>query len=582
MRGLALGAGPAHYAVMDERMGRKAWQERYAHPCAWEQEFPPLAMTEMFANSVNAHGNRPLVDFMGRRYSYNEIAHDARRFAAGLQSIGLERGDRVGLYLPNVPHYLTAYFGILMAGMTVVNFSPLYTAAELERQVADSGTRLLVTLDVPALLPVATEVLRDSSLERLVVARLARMLPFAKGLAMRILRRGDLSTVPNAPNVIDWSDFLLDDEPEPVEIDPLNDIALLQYSGGTTGVPKGAMITHQNLTANARQIVAIDPHRGERDMIVGVLPLFHVFANASVLDRTVLNGGCIAMLPRFNAAQTLDTISRTQATALPGVPTMYQALLDHPAMARTDFSSLRICISGGAPLAEPLRAQFEQASGARLAEGYGLTETSGVVSTNPFGAAGRAGTIGHPLPATDLLLLDKENPARVAIEGEVGELAVRGPQVMAGYWNRPDAAASVFARIDGQTWLRTGDIAKIDEDGFISIVDRIKDMIAVGGFKVFPSQVEAVLLEHPAVRQALVIGVPEAYHGEVPRAYATLKPGTNAATEELTEWLNERLGKHERVDRVIVRDSLPMTLVGKPDRKALRAEVEGEAATRAA
>jgi len=558
---------------MEERIGPKAWRQSYAHCCSWDQEFPPLAMTELFARSVAAHGSSPLIDFYGRVYSYADVMAEARQFAGGLQQQGIGKGDRVGLYLPNVPIFLSAYFGALMVGATVVNFSPLYTAEELEAQVADSGTRLMVTLDVTALLPTACEVLRDSGLERLIVGRLPAMLPFWMGLGMRLFKRGDLSPIPREDDIIEWRDFLGPPIHEAVDIDPLTDLALLQYTGGTTGTPKGAMLSHQNLTANARQIQAVDPYRDERDVIIGVLPFFHVFANAAVVNRTVLNGGCIAMLPRFGTRQTLKTIERVRATSMPGVPTMYQAMLDNPRVFKTDFSSLRTCISGGAPLPGPLKQQFEEVSGARLSEGYGLTETSGVVSTNPFDGSGRTGTIGQPLPETDLRLLDRDDPSRDALPGEPGELAISGPQVMQGYWQRPDAAANAFVERDGKKWLRTGDVAKIGEDGFVSIVDRSKDMIAVGGFKVYPSQVEAVLVEHPAVKEALVIGVADQYLGEVPRAYVSLQPDSAASEEELRDWLNERMGKHERVDCIVIRDSLPKTMIGKLDRKALREEV---------
>jgi len=558
---------------MNERIGPGAWRERYAHPCIWDQEFVPLAMSELFSASVSSFGDRPLADFLGRTYSYDAIMAEARAFAAGLQALGFGKGDRVGLLLPNVPIYLSAYFGTLMAGGTIVNFSPLYTAEELEAQVVDSGTRLMVTLDVPALLPTALTVLADSPLERVVVGRLAKLLPFWQGLGLRLFRRSEISPVPRIAGVVEWGSFLGSSAPDLVPVDPLSDLAMLQYTGGTTGTPKGAMLTHQNLSANARQIEAVDPHKLERDVIVGVLPFFHVFAIATVINRTVLNGGCIAMLPRFHADQTLATLERVRATSMPGVPTMYQALLDHPAIAMTDFSSLQTCISGGAPLPLPAKQQFEKVTGARLIEGYGLTECSGVVTTNPFDGDDRTGTIGQPLPGTDLRLLDKDDPARDAPPGEPGELAICGPQVMKGYWNRPDAAARAFAERDGKRWLRTGDIATIGEDGYVRIVDRSKDMIAVGGFKVFPSQVEAVMVEHPAVKEALVIGVADAYHGEMPRAFVTLQPGASAGEEELRDWLNERMGKHERVDRVVIRESLPRTMVGKLDRKALREEV---------
>jgi long-chain acyl-CoA synthetase len=279
------------------------------------------------------------------------------------------------------------------------------------------------------------------------------------------------------------------------------------------------------------------------------------------------------LLPRFEAKQVLATIDRMKPTGLPGVPTMFQALMDQPDFARTDWSSLRVCISGGAPLPGPLCERFEQATGVRLIEGYGLTESAGVVSANPYRGTRKVGTIGQPIPATQVLLLDKGDPTQLAPDGEPGELAVRGPQVMRGYWNRPESHAAAFAEINGEAWLRTGDVATIDEDGFVTIVDRLKDMIAVGGFKVFPSQVEDVLLEHPAVKEALVIGVPEPYHGEMPRAYVTLNAGAAPDGEGLKAWLNARVGKHERVDSVVVRAELPKTMIGKLDRKALRAEV---------
>ena len=563
---------------MEEARGAEPWRDHYAHPCAWDMPFPPASMVDLFASAASRHGDRPLADFYGRIYTYAQVMAEARRFAAGLQAWGLAKGDRVGLFLPNVPAYLPAYFGGMLAGATMVNFSPLYTAEELEAQVEDSGTRLIVTVDAPALLPRALTVLRESRLERLVVSSLAAQLPWLTGLAMRLFRRKEIAPVPAASDVVRWDRFLVDSPPAPVAIDPERDIALLQYTGGTTGRPKGAMLSHQNLSANARQIGMIDPHQGQRDVIMGVLPFFHVFANATVLDRTVYNGGCIAMLPRFDAGQCLKTLARVRATAMPGVPTMFQALLDHPDVARTDFSSLRACISGGAPLPAPLKQRFERETGARLVEGYGLTEAAGVVTTNPYEGAERPGTIGQPLPATRLRLLDKEDALADAPPGQPGELAILGPQVMQGYWQRPEAAETAFARRGDEMWLRTGDVAVFDAEGYVRIVDRIKDMIAVGGFKVFPSEVEAVLLQHPAVKEALVIGIPDDYRGEAPRAYVALMPGMAESGEALADWLNQRVGKHERVESVVVRDALPKTPIGKLDRKALREEVAAGAA----
>ncbi len=550
-----------------------SWSTNYRHPTAWDQVFPPLSLPDMLAASAERMGSAPALDFMGRHFSYAEIASGAARVARGLQQRGIGQGSRVGLFLPNVPHYVAAYYGALAAGATVVNFSPLYTVAELEAQVEDSGTEVLFTVSAAALLPAARAVLDGSSLKQLIVGSVAGGLPATKSMLYRLLRRREVAAIPHDPRVIRFSALTDNDgRPDPVAIDPERDVALIQYTGGTTGTPKGAKLTHQNLTANARQVNAIDPDHDAGDRILGVLPFFHVFANTCVLNRTILNGGMIAMLPRFDAKQTLQAITRTKATALPGVPTMYQALLDHPDLPRTDFSSLRICISGGAPMPAELREKFVAATGASLVEGYGLTESSGVVATNPYDGPVKAGTIGQPIPATQIRLLDKEDPSKDAPAGVEGELAVKGPQIMQGYWNRPEADADSFTD-DG--WLRTGDVATIDAEGYIRIVDRLKDMIAVGGFKVYPSVIEAHLHEHPAVKEAVVLGVPDAYRGESPKAFVTLEDGFEVSGEALAAWINARLGKHERVSAVEVRETLPKTMIGKLDRKALRAELAG-------
>ena len=551
------------------------WRAAYRHPTAWDFPFPPLSMAGLFDEAAAKGGQKPLIDFLGRHYSYAETLDGANRVAAGLAALGYGKGDRIGLFLPNVPHYLAAYYGILKLGATVVNFSPLYTVAELAHQVADSGTRLLFTLSAKALLPTALEVLEQSELERLVVGSVAGALPTGKSILYRWFKQSEVAAKPNDPRIMAFSKLIHNrGRFTAPAIDPERDIALIQYTGGTTGTPKGAMLSHQNLSANARQVNAIDPHPGQEDRILGVLPLFHVFANTCVLNRTVVNGGCIVMLPRFNAQQALEAVSRAKVTAIPGVPTMYQALLDHPALGKTDFSKLRVCISGGAPLPAELKAKFEAATGATLIEGYGLSESSGVVSANPYEAAGKSGTIGQPLPATDIRLVDKEDPTRPAPDGEPGEIVIAGPQIMQGYWNRPDADEGVFVTDgDGRRWLRTGDVGQIDADGFVAIVDRLKDMIAVGGFKVFPSQIEDVLYKHPAVKEALVIGVPDPYRGEQPRAYVTLNEGVPAEGSALRDWLNPQLGKHERVDEVVVRLTMPKTMIGKLSRKDLIAEV---------
>lgn len=522
-----------------------------------------MTLPALFEASVARNPQAILSDFMGGQRSYREIGAMATAFAGGLQALGFAKGDRIGLFLPNVPDYLIAYYGALMAGGIVVNMSPLYSVAELAHQVADSGTRVIVTSDVPQLVTDSMALLGRGLIDRVIVGRLSDWLPLAKRTLFRLLKRRDIARLSGDARVVRIASVA--GPFAPVDVQP-DDIALIQYTGGTTGVPKGAMLSHQNLTANARQVHAIDPKVGASDRIVGVLPFFHVFANTCVLNRTVLAGGMIAMLPRFDAKATLATIQRIKATALPGVPTMYQALLDHPNMASTSFASLRVCISGGAPLAAALKTKFERATGAAVVEGYGLTESSGVVACNPYDGINKTGTIGQPIPGTLVRLVDREDATRAAPEGEPGELVFSGPQVMKGYWGRPDADAATF--VDGA--LRTGDVATIDADGYIRIVDRLKDMISVGGFKVFPSQIEAVLYRNPSVREALVIGIADPYHGEVPKAFVTLNAGADGGG--LMEWLNPQLGKHERVTAVEVRNTLPRTLVGKLSRKELVAE----------
>ncbi len=552
----------------------QVWRTAYNHPGKWDDVFPPVSMVELFEASAAAHPHAPLLDFMGRKYSYAETLDGARRVACGLAALGYGHGDRIGLFLPNVPHYVAAYYGILRLGATVVNFSPLYSVEELAAQVEDSGTKLLFTLSASALLPTALKVLEQSGLERLVVGSVAGALPPAKSLFYRWFKAKEVAPRPDDPRILAFSKLIANEgDCHSVALDPERDLALIQYTGGTTGTPKGAMLTHQNLSANARQVAQLDPEMGKtQDTILGVLPFFHVFANTCVLNRTVLTGGEIVMLPRFNAKQALAELRRTRPRSLPGVPTMYQALLDAPGMKPSDFTSLRYCISGGAPLAAQLKEEWERTTGARVIEGYGLSESSGVVSTNPYEGLNKPGTIGQPLAATRVRLVDKEDPTRPPPPGEPGEIVVSGPQIMKGYWNRPDADAQVF--VDDH-WLRTGDVGTIDEDGYIRIVDRLKDMIAVGGFKVFPSQIEAVLYRHPAVKEALVLGLPDAYHGELPHAYVVLDADAAISGPELSLWLNAQLGKHERVSEVVIRDSLPKTMIGKLSRKDLLAEVRG-------
>ena len=549
------------------------WSEHYDHPGRWDDVPAACAVPDLLRRSAARTPDAPCLDFLGRGWTYAQVWDAVQRFAGGLAAHGIGRGTTVGLFLPNCPQYVIAYYGAMLSGATLVNFSPLYTAGELAAQVADSGTTVMVTLDVTALYPTIAKV---PGL-RLIVGNLPEVLPPLKSLAYRLLKRSERATVAAAD--LRFADVLRSPPLANPPVLDVHDVALLQYTGGTTGSPKGAVLTHANLSINAGQVHALDPVPEESDRILGALPFFHVFANTCILNRTILRGGQIVMLPRFELNAVLAAIPKHKITAMPGVPTMYRALLDAPGLGDTDLSSLRICISGGAPLPLELKAAFEARSGATLVEGYGLTESSGVVSCNPYAGGGLAGSIGQPLPGTDIRLVDKDNPALPALEGEPGEITVSGPQIMARYHGQAGETANVFIEHDGRRWLRTGDVGTIDTRGYVSVVDRLKDMIVVGGFKVFPSVLEDILYKIPGVREALVIGIPDRRQGERPKAFVTLAPDADTYGELLLAHLNAQVGKHERAVAVEVRVSLPKTMIGKLSRKELVAEEIARAAS---
>jgi long-chain acyl-CoA synthetase len=545
----------------------------YGHPVPFDTRFQARWMPDLLFDTAARLPQAPAIDFLGRVTRYGELAALVRRAASGFRAIGVGPGSTVGLFLPNCPHYVIAAYGAWAAGARLANFSPLYTADELRTQVEDSEADVMVTLDVKALLPTIETVLESSRLKTLIIGNVAEALPPGKSFLYRLLKGKERAGFASDARHMPFADLvahpeLLIEGPRP----STDEVALLQYTGGTTGTPKGAMLTHANLSVNAAQVDSIDDQPDAPDRILGALPLFHIFAHTCILNRTILNGGMMVLLPKFEVKAALSAIERTKVTALPGVPTMYRAMLDHPDLKRHDLSSVRICISGGAPCPEPLKAAFEAVTGAKLVEGYGLTESSGVVCVNPYSTGGKPGTIGQPIPGTHIRLLDKDDPSKLAPPGESGELAFQGPQMMKGYWRRDNSG--VFA--DG--YLRTGDVAEVDSDGYYSIVDRLKDMIIVGGFKVFPSQVEDQLYTHEAVKEAIVLGVPDTYLGERPKAFVTLNEGATVNGAELAGWLNKRLGKHEKVVAVEVRETLPKTMIGKLSRKELAAEERAKAA----
>ena len=554
----------------------RPWLANYAHASPWASTFEPCPVADLLRLSAERTPQAPYLDFLGREYSYEEVWQQVLQAASGFQTLGVKKGIKVGLFLPNCPQYVIAYYGILLAGGTVVNFSPLYSAEELTAQVEDSQTDIMVCLDVLSLYRTIAQVLSQSRLRCLVVGSLADVLPAGKALLYRMFKRRERATIKPDLRHIRF-DSLLDNtgKPRPVEIDPAKDIALLQYTGGTTGTPKGAVLTHANLSINAQQVAAIETQMGHQpDRMFGALPFFHVFANTSILNVTTLVGQEIVMLPKFELNQALATLARKKVTILPGVPTMYTALLDYKRIDRFDLSSVRLCISGGAPMPAELKKRFETKTGAVVVEGYGLTETSGVASVNPVAGVNKPGSIGLPLPGTDIVIVDRDDPSRPVPPGEAGEITLAGPQVMQGYWRRENGE-DVF--VNGR--LRTGDVGYIDADGYTFIIDRVKDMLMVGGFKVYPRHIEDALYAHPMVREAAVIGIPDSYLGERPKAFVTLIDGADPAPDgqALLAYLKQHVGKHELPVAVEIRTDLPKTMIGKLSKKDLR---EQEAAAR--
>jgi long-chain acyl-CoA synthetase len=549
----------------------RPWLKNYAHGVPWETVFEPLPMFELFRRSAETYADNIYLDFLGRAYCYKDIAAQIDKAACGFQTLGVRKGIKVGLFLPNCPQYVVAYYAILKAGGTVVNFSPLYSVPELVHQVEDSETDIMVCLDVASLYQTISAVLKKSRLRCLIVAELASALPRGKSLLYRLFKRKEQAQV--VPDIahLRWADVLCTSKNfEDVFIDPAKDIAVLQYTGGTTGSPKGAMLTHANLSINAQQVAASDPGYAKgSERILGALPFFHVFANTVVLNAATTNGAQIIMLPKFEISAVVKAIVRKSVTIIPGVPTMYTAIMDHPDISDFDLSSIRVCISGGAPMPATLKEKFEAMAGATVCEGYGLTETSGVVSVNPVHGLNKPGSIGLPLPGTDIIITSRDKPEQVLPQGEIGEICISGPQVMAGYWNCPDTtSAAMIGNI-----LHTGDVGYIDADGYTFIIDRMKDMISVGGFKVFPRYLEDILYKHPAIKEAAVIGIADAYMGERPKAFVVLQENASSIDgAALLAWLRPQIGKHEIPVAVVIRQSLPKTMIGKISKKDLLVE----------
>lgn len=550
--------------------GGREYSDRYPVSVDWHEPIDPKPLYELLDEPVRRIPDQNAIDFLDKKTTYGELSAQVDRFAKGLQDRGLRPGDRVGLFLPNCPYFIIAYFGILKAGGIVVNFNPLYVAKEIEQQIRDSGTEVMVTLDLQALYAKLQPMLGTTPLKTIVVCSMADALPFIKKLLFPIVRRKDLATPPRDQGHPRYADLTANDgRYARVPIDPAKTTAVLQYTGGTTGIPKGAMLTHANLYANAIQCRRwFHSFEFGKERALGVLPFFHVFAMTVIQNQMLSVGAEIVMLPRFEVEAALKAIETKKPTFMAGVPTMYTAFNGAVAKQPRNLSSIRNCISGGAPLPLEVKQRFEQVTGCHLVEGYGLTESSPVTHCNPLGGINKAGSIGLPLPLTRVELRDIADATKVVPRGERGEICIGGPQVMAGYWGRPEATQQQM--VDGL--LRTGDIAMMDEDGYFFIVDRMKDLIICSGFNVYPRVVEEAVYQHPAVEECTVIGIADSYRGQSPKAFVKLQAGKTLTAEELTQFLKDKLNPIEMPREIEFRAALPKTLIGKLSKKELVAE----------
>lgn len=526
----------------------------------------------MLRRSVNRFPNSPALLFYGACLTYQDLDHLATRFAISLRSLGVRPQDRVAIMLPNLPQALIAYYGALLAGAVVVQINPLYVSREIEAQLNDSGSETMVALD---LFHSRIEPIRDrTALRRTILTGVQDFLPPLRRLLYPIKARmsGHWTRIKKHPSMYDFLGLLkgsAEGDTSPLPSLGPDDLALLQYSGGTTGTAKGVMLTHRNLVANAFQCrYWVPDFREGHEVFLGVIPFFHAYGLSTCQHLAVLAGCPLILLPRFQITEVLEAIQKYRVTIFSGIPAMFMKLSESPKVGRYDLRSLRVCLSGASPLRAEVQDRFRRLIGVEISEGYGLTEASPVTHCNPVYGEHPEGSIGVPFPDTDVRLVDLDSGERAVPAGGLGELVVRGPQVMQGYWNKPSETHSVLR--DG--WLYTGDIAREDARGFFYLVDRKKDMIKSRGETVYPREVEDVLCGHPAVQDAVVVGVPDPLLGEAVKAYVVLADGHRLSEQELIGYCRQGLAKFKVPSTVEFRQELPRTFVGKALRRVLREE----------
>ena len=565
-------------------MADHPWIKSYPKGVRWDAELPLMPVQQLLDDAVRKWPDNPAIEFMGRTLSYRELGELVNRAAKGFQDLGVGPGVHVGLYLPNTPHYPIAFFGVLKAGGTVVNYSPLDAERVLAHKVEDSATDFLVTLDLAALYPQMARLLGVSRLKKLVVGNLADYAANPGAVRAHLQGAGQLVPVATDERHLSFEQLVANDGDYQAHAlgDLTQAVVALQYTGGTTGLPKGAMLTHANLSAACAQYM--ETSQGEPRVLTEgveralvVLPLFHIYALTVNLLFGVRLGALLVLHARFDLDAVINDLVAKKISVFVGVPTMYMAMANHPKVKAGELRSLKFCGSGGAPLPVEVAQRFFELTGAQLCEGWGMTETSPTGTFTPAHGMRKAGSCGMPIPNIELKFESLTEPGRDAAPGEPGELCIRGPNVMKGYWNNPDATAKSMTA-DG--FFRSGDVARMDEDGFVFIVDRTKDMLLCGGYNVYPRVIEEAIYEHSSVEEVCVIGIPDAYRGQSPKAFIKLKKDAPALTlDELKTFLRDRIGKHEMVAEMEVRAELPKSPVGKLLKKDL---VDEEARKRAA
>ena len=544
----------------------RTWLEHYDEGVPHTIDYPEINLYQLFRQSVERNPSGLATLFFGARMSYRSLGEKVDHFASVLAGLGVKKGDRVALILPNLPIYPIAHFGALKLGAILTPTNPLYVERELERQLVDSGAETAIILD--QLYPRLTEVRANTPVKRVVVAGVKEFLPSTVGFLYGFKNKSTLATQEEEGLYLYRDLMRRKFPPAPAaEVDP-DEIAILLYTGGTTGISKAATLTHRNLVANVHQTqVWLSDVREEKEVFLCVLPFFHSYGMTTGLHLAVRSRCAMVLLPRFELKDVVKQIRKYKATIFCGVPSMYNAINHYSGLKNSDVASIRLCISGGAGLPAEVQESFEELTGGKLVEGYGLSEASPVVLVNPIRGYRKIGTIGVPIPNTDARVIDPETHEPLAI-GQVGELDVSGPQIMSGYWNRPQETELVLR--DG--WLHTGDMAVMDAEGFFSIVDRKKDLILSAGMNIYPREVEEVLHQHPDIVEAAVIGVPSPVRGETPKAFIVTTEGSSLGKREVMQFCQDKLSRFKIPKEIEFREELPKSAVGKILKRVLKEE----------